>query len=45
VEWIVPFDMLEIDMIADLWRGGSIRRLSRIVEAMFDARDRPERAN
>jgi ATP-dependent Lon protease len=44
-EWIAQFDMLELDMIEDLWRGGSIRRLTRVVEAMFDARDRPERAN
>jgi hypothetical protein len=44
-EWITPFDMLEIDMIEDLWRGGSIRRLARIVEAFLDARDNPQRAN
>jgi ATP-dependent Lon protease len=44
-EWIAPFDAMEMDFIADLWRGGSIRRLARIVEAMLDARDRPEMAN
>jgi hypothetical protein len=32
-------------MIEDLWRGGSIRRLARIVEAFLDARDNPQRAN
>jgi hypothetical protein len=37
--------MLELDMIEELWRGGSIRRLARIVEAFIDARDNPRRAN
>jgi hypothetical protein len=45
LEWITPFDMLEFDMIEDLWRGGSVRRLARIVEAFMDARDNPQRAN
>jgi hypothetical protein len=36
---------MEMDLIADLWRGGSIRRLARIVEALLDARERPERAD
>jgi len=44
-EWIAPFDMLEIDMIEDLWRSGSIHRLARIVEAFLDACDNPQRAN
>jgi hypothetical protein len=44
-EWIAPFDAAEMDVIADLWRGGSIRRLGRIVEALMDARDNPQRAN
>jgi ATP-dependent Lon protease len=43
--WITPFDMLELDMIEDLWKGGSIRRLTRIVEAFLDARDNPQRAH
>jgi hypothetical protein len=34
-----------MDIIADLWPGGSIRRLSRIVETLMDARDHPGRAN
>jgi hypothetical protein len=34
-----------MEVIVDLWRGGSIRRLARIVEALMDARDRPQRAN
>lgn len=44
-DWVAPFDGVEMDIIADLWPGGSIRRLSRIVEALMDARDQPERAN
>jgi hypothetical protein len=36
---------MEINMIQNLWKGGSIRRLTRIIEAMLDARDRPEMAN
>jgi hypothetical protein len=44
-EWIAPFDPMEMDFIADLWRGGSIRRLARIVEAFMDARDNPQRAH
>jgi ATP-dependent Lon protease len=44
-KWVAPFDGVEMDIIADLWPGGSIRRLSRIVEALMDARDQLERAN
>ena len=44
-EWIAPFDTMEINMIQNLWKGGWIRRLTRIIEAMLDARDRPEMAN
>jgi hypothetical protein len=44
-EWVAPFDAIEMDIIADLWPGGSIRRLSRIVETLMDARDHPRRAN
>jgi hypothetical protein len=43
--WIAPFDAVEMDVIADLWPGGSIRRLARIVEVLMDARDNPQRAN
>jgi hypothetical protein len=43
--WIKPFDLLELEMIEDLWKGGSIRRLTRIVEAFLDARDSPQRAH
>lgn len=28
-----------------LWRGGSVRRLTRIVEALIDARENPQRPN
>lgn len=44
-EWIAPFDVVELGIIADLWPGGSIRRLARVVEAILDARDNPQRAN
>jgi len=44
-EWIAPFDAVELDIIAGLWPGGSIRRLARVVEAILDARDNPKRAN
>jgi hypothetical protein len=44
-EWVAPFDAVEMDIIADLWPGGSIRRLSRIVETLIDARDNPRCAN
>jgi hypothetical protein len=44
-EWIAPFDSVELEIIADLWPGGSIRRLGRVVEAILDARDNPQRAN
>lgn len=44
-EWVAPFDAIEIELIADLWPGGSIRRLARVVEAILDARDDPRRAN
>jgi hypothetical protein len=44
-EWVAPFDAVEMACIADLWRGGSIRRLARILEAVLDARDRAEIAN
>ncbi len=44
-EWIAPFDAMDMEFLAELWRGGSIRRLTRIVEAMIDARDDPQRAN
>jgi hypothetical protein len=44
-EWVAPFDAVEMDIIADLWPGGSLRRLSRIVETLMDARDHPGRAN
>jgi ATPase family associated with various cellular activities (AAA) len=43
--WSAPFTPVEHDLIAELWRGGSLRRLARIVEAVLDARDRPERAH
>lgn len=44
-EWVAPFDAIELGIIADLWPGGSIRRLTRVVETILDARDDPRRAN
>lgn len=44
-QWLAPFDAVELELIADLWPGGSIRRLARVVEAVLDARDDPRRAN
>ncbi|MGY4349012.1 hypothetical protein ACVWXM_005479 [Bradyrhizobium sp. GM7.3] len=44
-EWVAPFDAIELETIADLWRGGSIRRLARVVEAILDTRDDLRRAN
>lgn len=44
-QWVAPFDAVEMDIIASLWPGGSIRRLARVVEALLDARDNPQRSN
>ncbi|MCW2082430.1 UNVERIFIED_ORG: hypothetical protein M2193_004605 [Bradyrhizobium japonicum] len=44
-EWVAPFEAAELGIIAELWPGGSIRRLARVVEAILDARDDPRRAN
>jgi len=37
--WIVPLDGLEHAAVAHHWRGGSVRRLRRIVEAVLRERD------
>ncbi|HZC96803.1 MAG TPA: AAA family ATPase, partial [Bradyrhizobium sp.] len=40
--WIPPLDGIERDAVARFWRGGSVRRLRRVVEAIL--RDRESRA-
>jgi ATP-dependent Lon protease len=37
--WETPLDEIEYAAVARRWRGGSVRRLRRIVEAVFNARD------
>ena len=39
--WARPLDGTELDMLAGVWGGGSLRRLSRYVGAILEARDRP----
>lgn len=38
-EWIHPLDGAERDAVARYWKGGSVRRLRRIVEAILRERD------
>lgn len=38
--WIAPFAAWERDLIAQKWRGGSVRRLRRFVETILRARER-----
>ena len=38
--WVVPLDGLELEALAQHWRGGSLRKLSRLVEGVLAARDR-----
>ena len=37
--------IFELEMIEDLSKGSSIRRLTRIIEAVLGARDNPQRAH
>lgn len=39
VRWATPLDGEELDALRTFWRGGSIRRLSRMVEAIMTARE------
>lgn len=39
-EWIEPLDNEECRMVAAAWKGGSVRRLRRILEAVLQSRDR-----
>jgi ATP-dependent Lon protease len=43
--WIVPLDGTELTVVARHWRGGSVRRLRRIVEAILRDRDIRETRN
>jgi ATP-dependent Lon protease len=37
--WVPPLDGIERAAVAQHWRGGSVRRLRRIVEALLRERD------
>ena len=37
--WVLPLDGIERDAVAHSWRGGSVRRLRRIVEVVLKSRD------
>lgn len=39
--WARPLDGVELHGLMGVWRGGSIRMLSRYVQAVLDARERP----
>ncbi|MET4691915.1 AAA family ATPase [Sinorhizobium fredii] len=41
--WATPLEGFELDALASVWRGGSIRRLERLVEGLRDARERARR--
>jgi hypothetical protein len=43
--WIVPLDGIEREAVAAHWRGGSVRRLRRLVEAILRERDRTASRN
>lgn len=43
--WIFPLDGVERDAVAAHWRGGSVRRLRRLVEAILRDRDRTASRN
>ena len=38
--WATPLEGFELDALASVWTGGSIRRLERLVEGLRDARER-----
>ena len=40
--WALPLDAMELDALSGAWEGGSIRGLTRLVEAVLDARDVPD---
>ncbi len=41
--WATPLEEFELDALASVWTGGSIRRLERLVEGLRDARERARR--
>lgn len=41
--WATPLEGFELDALARVWPGGSIRRLERLVEGLRDARERARR--
>ncbi|TCM55659.1 ATPase family protein associated with various cellular activities (AAA) [Rhizobium sp. PP-F2F-G48] len=38
--WATPLEQFELDALADVWTGGSLRRLERLVEGLREARER-----
>ena len=38
--WATPLEGFEIAALASNWPGGSIRKLERLVEMLFEARER-----
>jgi hypothetical protein len=40
LRWATPLEGFELDALASVWRGGSIRRLVRLVEGLRAARER-----
>ncbi|MEE3501108.1 AAA family ATPase [Acidiphilium acidophilum] len=40
--WLPDLDAVEIEAISEIWRGGSLRSLRRLVEGVLDARDAAE---
>lgn len=38
--WVAPLDGVEIQQIENVWKGGSIRILQRLVETVLDTRDK-----
>ncbi|MEY9582730.1 AAA family ATPase [Sinorhizobium fredii] len=41
--WATPLEGFELDALASVWTGGSIRRLERLVEGLREARERARR--
>lgn len=38
--WVAPLDGQEMELLRAFWRGGSVRRLARFIDAILDARGR-----
>jgi hypothetical protein len=41
--WATPLERYELAVLADHWRGGSIRKLQKLLEALVEARERHRR--